>query len=176
MTHDRYRQGAGHSGPRETLDTLRARKRRGWGMGLYRNTRGGKVAGVAAGIADYWDVAHWVVRLLWIAAFLFTGTLALWAYLAGWLLLAPRRDATPDAVDDAEIGFAGGGGGAAAGMEYDEDRHDFRPRRAFRYSDSASERLRKAQERLDAAAMRVQRMESYVTSRQYELNKEFSRL
>ncbi len=176
MTHDRYRQGTRHSGPRETLDTFRARKRRGWGMGLYRNTRGGKVAGVAAGIADYWDVAHWVVRLLWIAAFLFTGTLALWAYLAGWLLLAPRRDATPDGVEDTEIRFAGGGGGAAAGMEYDEDRHDFRPRRAFRYSDSASERLRKAQERLDAAAIRVQRMESYVTSRQYELNKEFSRL
>ncbi|MEQ8517258.1 MAG: PspC domain-containing protein [Chromatocurvus sp.] len=175
MTYDRYNRRARHSGPRETLDTLRARKRRGWGMGLYRNTRGGKIAGVAAGIADYWDVAHWVVRLLWIAAFLFTGTLALWAYLAGWLLLAPYRDAAPGEVEDTDTRFAGGGGGAAD-MEYDEDRHDFRPRKAFRYSDSASQRLRKAHERLDAATARVQRMESYVTSRQYALNKEFSRL
>lgn len=175
MTHDRYdrnRQG----GPRETLDTFRARKRRGWDLGLYRNTRSGKIAGVAAGIADYWDVAHWVVRLLWVAAFLFTGTLALWAYLAGWLLLAPRRErmAEAEAVDATWV--AGGGGSAGAAMEYDEDRHDFRPRKAFRYSDSASQRLRKAQERLDAASARVQRMETYVTSRQYALNREFSRL
>ena len=59
-------------------------------MNLYRNTREGKIAGVAAGLADHWDVAHWVVRLVWIGAFLFTGTLALWAYLAAWILLAPR--------------------------------------------------------------------------------------
>lgn len=177
MRHDRYNRRRGHGGPGDTLATFRGRKRRGWGMGLYRNTRGGKIAGVAAGIADYWDVAHWVVRLLWIAAFLFTGTLALWGYLAGWLLLAPRRDAAPDEVGDAGNRYADdGGGGTAADMEYDEDRHDFRPRKAFRYSDSASQRLRKAQERLDAATARVQHMESYVTSRQYALNREFSRL
>lgn len=153
---------------------LGARKRGGWGIGLYRNTRQSRIAGVCAGIADYWDVAHWVVRLLWVAAFLFTGTLALWAYLAGWILLAPSRDTAPGGVDDSENRF--GRGGVEAGMEYDEDRHDFRPRKAFRYSDSASQRLRKAQERLDAATARVQRMETYVTSRQYALNREFSRL
>lgn len=176
MTHDRYDRNRRHDGPRETLDTFRARKRRGWDLGLYRNTRSGKVAGVAAGIADYWDVAHWVVRLLWIAAFLFTGTLSLWAYLAGWLLLSPRREGMAEEVDADATWVAGGGGSAAAAMEYDEDRHDFRPRKAFRYSDSASQRLRKAQERLDAASARVQRMETYVTSRQYALNREFSRL
>jgi phage shock protein C len=37
-------------------------------------------------------------------------------------------------------------------------------------------RLRRAQERLDAALRRVEDMESYVTSRQYQLNKEFSQL
>ncbi|MFN2287625.1 MAG: PspC domain-containing protein [Chromatocurvus sp.] len=176
MTHKRYTRPARRRGRGETLGTFRARKRQGWGMGLYRNTRCGKVAGVAAGIADYWDVAHWVVRLLWVATFLFTGTLALWAYLAGWLLLAPRRDYVPGEADDTVTRSAVGDGGEAADMEYDEDRHDYRPRKVFRYTDSASERLRKAQERLDAAAARVERMESYVTSRRYALNREFSRL
>jgi len=46
----------------------------------------------------------------------------------------------------------------------------------FRYSDSSSVRLNRARERLDAARQRVEDMESYVTSRQYELNKELSRL
>lgn len=176
MTHDRYDRNRHQGGPHKTLDTLRARKRRGWDLGLYRNTRSGKVAGVAAGIADYWDVAHWVVRLLWIAAFLFTGTLSLWAYLAGWLLLAPRRERAANSPVADEIRVGDGEGSAGAAMEYDEDRHHYRPRKAFRYSDSASQRLRKAQERLDAASARVQRMESYVTSRQYALNREFSQL
>jgi phage shock protein C len=146
-----------------------ARKRAGWGMDLYRNTRRSRVAGVCAGIADYWDVAHWVVRLLFIAAFLFTGTLALWAYLAGWLLLAPRpRGASPgDGVEEAS---------PQRPMEYDERRHDYRPQHPFRYSESASVRLERAQERLDAALRRVEAMESYVTSRRYQLNKAFSRL
>jgi len=156
---------------------FQSRRRGGWGYNLYRNTRQGKVAGVAAGLADYWDVAPWVVRLLWVALFLFTGTLALWLYLGAWLLLAPRP--TRQATD------AGGGGDldaepeyeeAEVAMEYDERRHHYRPRKVFRYSDSSSVRLQRARERLDAALQRVEDMESYVTSRQYRLNKEFSRL
>jgi phage shock protein C len=61
-------------------------------------------------------------------------------------------------------------------MEYDERYHDYRPRKVFRYSDSGSVRLERARERLDAALRRVEDMESYVTSRRYKLDKEFSRL
>lgn len=152
---------------------FRSRKNAGWGMNLYRNTREGKIAGVAAGLADHWDIAHWVVRLMWVGAFLFTGTLAVWIYIGAWILMAPRptRRAADGSYDeyspyeDTQVE-----------MEYDEKHHDYRPRKVFRYSDSSSVRLQRARERLDAALHRVQGMESYVTSRQYELNKEFSRL
>ena len=115
-----------------------------------------------------------MVRLGWVGAFLFTGGfLALWAYLAAWVLLAPRparRSASGsyrdlDDFDEAEVE-----------LEYDERYHDYRPRKVFRYSDSSTVRLQRARERLEAALQRVQDMESYVTSRQFELNKEFSRL
>ncbi len=150
-----------------------SRKRAGWGMNLYRNTRDGKIAGVCAGLADHLDVAHWVVRLTWVAAFLFTGTLALWLYLAAWFLMAPRpqrRAADGSFRDAAEFDEV------EVELEYDERHHDYRPRKVFRYSESSSVRLQRARERLDAALRRVEDMESYVTSRQYELNKEFSRL
>ncbi len=75
---------------RDSAHHFNTRKRAGWGMDIYRNTREGKIGGVAAGLADYWDVAHWVVRLLFVVAFLFTGTLAFWGYVVGWVLLAPR--------------------------------------------------------------------------------------
>ena len=152
---------------------FQSRKRAGWGMNLYRNTRNGKIAGICAGLADHWDIARWVVRLMWVAAFLFTGTLALWVYLACWILMAPRPSRwTADGGEDEAMQYED----AAVEMEYDERYHDYRPRKVFRYTDSSSVRLKRARERLDAALNRVQAMESYVTSRQYELNKEFSRL
>ncbi len=161
-----------HGGFRRKHQDYSRRKKNGWGMGLYRNTRDGKIAGVCAGLADHWGVEHWVVRLLAIIAFLFTGMLAFWAYVAGWCLLSPRRrtedyERWDDPVEEYE---------EVVEMEYDEYQHDYRPRKMFRYGDSPSVRLKRAQERLDAALQRVQDMESYVTSRQFQLNKKISEL
>lgn len=157
----------------DVLRHVKSRRHAGWGMNLYRNPREGIFAGVAAGIADHLDVAPWVVRLLWVGAFLFTGSLAPWLYLAAWLLLARRP---------AHLGADGGRSGeleydaVEIDMEYDERLRNYRPRKVFRYSDSGTVRLQRARERLDTALRRVENMEAYVTSRQYELNKEFSRL
>jgi phage shock protein C len=149
------------------------RKRSGWGMNMYRNTRDGKIAGVCAGLADHWEIEHWVVRLLAVVAFIFTGSLAFWAYIAGWVVLSPRRRAT-DYVreEDDEVDLED----EHIEMEYDERHHNYRPRKMFRYGESASVRLQRARERMDAALRRVEDMETYVTSRQYDLNKEFSKL
>lgn len=157
----------------DILRHLKARRRSGWGLNLYRNTRDGIFTGVSAGLADHWDIAPWLMRLLWIGAFLFTGTLALWVYLAAWLLMA-RRPARlgDDGRHSDELEFEA----VEVDMEYDERHRDYRPRKVFRYSDSSTVRLKRARERLDAALRRVENMEAYVTSRQFELNKEFSRL
>ncbi len=151
---------------------FRSNKRGGWGMGLYRNTRDSKIAGVCAGLADHWDIAHWVMRLIWIGGFLFTGTLALWVYLGAWVLLAPRPTRRIDDADYEEPEYDD----LDVELEYDERYHDYRPRKVFRYSEPANVRLQRARERLDAALRRVEGMESYVTSRRYNLNKEFSQL
>lgn len=167
------RQPHTHHGWQRGIRHLQARRSAGWGSNLYRNSRDGKIAGVAAGLADYCDIAPWVVRLLWVGAFLFTGTLAFWAYLGAWVLLArrPSRMGADGSFSD-ELDYAA----VEVEMEYDERHHDYRPRKVFRYSENSSVRLRRARERLDSALRRVESMESYVTSRQYNLNKEFSRL
>ena len=150
---------------RESHEGFGSRRRRGWGMGLYRNRSAGWIGGVCAGLGDHWDVPYWMVRLGAVALLIFTGSLAFWAYIVAWFLLSPRpgRWDSNDSVEEVE-------------MEYDEERHQYRPRKVFRYTDAPTERVRKAQERLDEALHRVERMERYVTSRQYDLNREFSRL
>ena len=169
---------------RPSLSAFQERRRHGWGMGLYRNRRDGKICGVAAGLADYWDVADWVVRLTFVGAFLFTGTLALWAYLGACLMLSVRPEdrsrrerRRAEYADHTEMTRESANEEAfGPELEYDERIHDYRPRRMFRYSESAGVRLARARERLDEAVSRVEAMESYVTSRRYKLNSELSRL
>jgi len=125
-------------------------------------------------LADHWDVEHWVIRLAAVILLLFTGALAFWGYIAAWVLLKPRPSLSRR--DDREYHFDDGDEEDSVDMEYDERVHDYRPRKMFKYGESAGVRLRRARERLDAALRRVEDMESYVTSRQYNLNKEFSEL
>ena len=173
MTGKKRQAGWRKDRARGEASNFYSRRRDGWGLNLYRNSQQSVLCGVAAGLADYWDVAPWVVRLLWVGAFLFTGTLALWVYLVAWFLMARRpARASLSGYGKDELEYED----APVEMEYDERHHGYRPRKVFRYSDSSSVRLRRARERLDAALRRVEDMESYVTSRQYRLNREFSRL
>ena len=57
---------------------------------LHRVGRGRMLAGVAAGVADYFDVDPTIVRIGFVAL-AFLGGLAVPLYLAGWLLI-PDED------------------------------------------------------------------------------------
>lgn len=148
---------------------LKSRRSRGWGMGLYRNRSEGWIGGVCAGLADHWQVPNWMVRLGATALLIFTGSLAFWAYIVAWFMLSPRptRWASEGEIAEESVEVE---------MEYDEDIHQYRRKTVFRYSDAPAERVRKARERLEAAMRKVEAMERYVTSRQYDLNREFSKL
>jgi len=145
--------------------SFREMRRSGWGMGLYRDRARGWIGGVCAGLSHHWGVAPWLVRLGAFALLLFTNWLAFWAYLAAWMfLLAPRPNRWEQGSTESTV------------LDYDEDQHVYRKRSVFRYADAPSSRLKKARERLDDAMVRVETMERYMTSRRYDLNREFSKL
>ena len=146
-------------------ESFGAKRRRGWGMDLYRNRSEGWIGGVCSGLADHWGVATWMVRLAAIALLLLTGSLAFWGYVVAWVVLSPRPSRWEGEASEVEVE-----------MEYDEDRQTYRKRTVFHYPDAPTDRLRKARRRLDEALGRVESMERYVTSRRYDLNREFSKL
>jgi phage shock protein PspC (stress-responsive transcriptional regulator) len=55
---------------------------------LVRSTNDKKIAGVAAGLADYFDLDPTIIRLVWLLAALFAGTGVL-AYMILWIALPP---------------------------------------------------------------------------------------
>lgn len=137
-------------------------RRNGYGKNLYRNTYDGKIAGVCAGLADHFGIAHWVMRIIFIAALIFTNGAFFWVYVICWFALVPaRRREEGDRKED---------------YEYDEREHCYRKKNVFRYQAPTGERIKKARDRLDEINHRVQAMEQYVTSRKFKLDEEFAKL
>ena len=52
------------------------------GRNLYRDPQRGKIAGVCAGLAEYFGVETWIVRLLAISGLIFAGFITFTAYIA----------------------------------------------------------------------------------------------
>ena len=136
------------------------RRRHGFGMNLYRNTKDQKIAGVCAGLADHFNVDHWVIRLAAIGGFIFFNSLMFFAYIGAWIAMAPRPKS----------------GSVQTRYRYDENLHQDRPVNMFRYAKSPEDRLHSAKARLQDINDRVGQMEKYVTSRRFELDKEFSKM
>lgn len=57
---------------------------------LRRDVRAGKLAGVCAGISDYFGVELWLVRIFVIIGLIFALPLTVTFYCAAWYLLEPK--------------------------------------------------------------------------------------
>lgn len=131
----------------------------GFGMNLYRNKKAAKLGGVCAGVADHFEINHNVMRLIFIAGVLFTGMLLIWLYFIAWIVLGARQEPSP------KISY-----------EYDENEGCYKKRNMFRYRRSAADRVKKANERLQKLSGRISNMERYVTSKRFNLDREFADL
>ncbi len=65
---------------------------------LYRNTREAKIAGVCAGIADYFDIDPIIVRLFFILSIFWGGGII--AYAIAWYLVPDIRDQNIQSAPD----------------------------------------------------------------------------
>lgn len=137
---------------------IKSHKSKGWNNNLYRDKNKAYLGGVCAGLAKNFEVEPWVVRLATIASFLFLNSVTIIIYIALWWLLDPEPE-------EENLTY-----------EYDERSRSYRPKKIFRYSDSASERLKRAKEKLESVSRCVTRMEKHVTSRKFDLDREFSNL
>jgi phage shock protein C len=127
------------------------------GRNLYRNPQRGKIAGVCAGLAEYFGVETWIVRLLAISGLIFAGFITFTAYIAAWFLL-DKKPVTLYSQEDAEV--------AEVRMKVRSWQAGVTPHQAL---------VRIGQE-LDTLEPRVQRLEKLVTSKEFTLQREFSKL
>ncbi len=134
-------------------------RRDGFGMNLYRNKKQGKLGGVCAGLADHFEIDPNIMRVAFVAALIFSWSIAFWAYILLWIVLVPKKPSS-----------------GPVEYEYDEEERCYRKKKMFRYRKPAGDRLKTASERLSEIVNRVERMECYVTSRRFDLDRKFADL
>lgn len=122
---------------------------------LYRNPENAKLGGVCAGIAEYFDIEVWLVRLLVVSAFLFTaGFFVFIAYLVAYFTL----DEMPENQQWQQNPYK---------------KHKIK-NKAWQTGNSAQKILKNISIELDGMQKNIEQMEDYVTSLKYKIKREFS--
>ncbi|MCG9757742.1 MULTISPECIES: envelope stress response membrane protein PspC [Pseudoalteromonas] len=126
---------------------------------LYRDPSRGKVAGVCAGLSDYFNMELWLVRILFITAVLLSGgPLFIVVYVACWFIL-DKRETMPNRSPDAK----------------DEDKVSVKFK-VWQKGEPPRQALYDLKDRLSRLDGRIQNMERYVTSPEFTVSREIDKL
>ncbi|WP_440053552.1 envelope stress response membrane protein PspC [Pseudoalteromonas sp. T1lg65] len=125
---------------------------------LYRDPRRGKIAGVCAGLSDYFGMELWLVRILFITAVLLSGgPLFIVVYVACWFILDKKESSHAERKQPEEIPVS---------VKFKVWQKGEPPRQA----------LFDLKVRLSKLDDRIQNMERYVTSPEFTVSREIDKL
>ncbi len=158
---------------------------------LYRNTRDARIMGVCAGLADYLDVRVCVVRFLTIVGCIMSGGWLIALYFVVGFILDPKPDHLYDDDDEREFRReeAAEARRRPSRRERRRERRDSRRERWQARRDRRAERSdrkywQKAnpstpdydtgdiRRRFDEVEKRTQKLEAYMTSKKFRLDRE----
>ncbi len=122
---------------------------------LYKNTKEKKILGVCAGIADYLEVDVTIVRILTVLAMLIPGSVVFIAYFIAYFILdeKPKASYTPKNTEYSKV---------AETLE--------------EANNSSRTTFKNCSRKFSAIHERLTRMEAYVTSSKFKLNREFKNI
>ncbi|MFT5014833.1 MAG: phage shock protein C [Patiriisocius sp.] len=148
-------------------------KRRNRNGNLYRDSKNKKICGVCSGIADYWGMETWQVRMMAVFALFIVPSVAVPGYFIAYFLMddKPYYKQVTDRfheLDDEE--------------EVEAFVPDRKPKRkadrstSSEYKVSNVQNLRSAKQKFADIEERLRSMESHVTSPKFELQRELRKI
>ncbi len=153
------------------------------GKHLYRDPQRGKIAGVCVGIADYFGLELWLVRIAMLTGLILSGSLFFVGYIAAWFILDKKHVVKPHCR---QTSFKGWSGQEGKGATYskgwqcrsdDDDEQEIEIKaRVWQAGEPPREAFQEIKQRFNELEQRLQGMETYVTSNAYQLKREISRL
>jgi len=125
---------------------------------LYRLPRQGKIAGVCAGVADFFGYEAWVIRLIAVAAVILGLPFVILIYVVLWFAL----DVKPSERKDKK----------------ERHRGQYRPTvgEVWKAGNDPKKSVKDLNDIFDVLVGRLENIEKYVTSKRYALDSEFSKM
>jgi len=119
-------------------------------LNLYRDIENKKIAGVCAGLADYFSIDVTLVRILTVISLITFSFVTIFAYVCGVIFLKPKP------VD----------------LYSDEEDEDY----WRRYRRSPRNTLAEARNKFLKLEQKLRKLETYVTSKKFSLDREFEEM
>jgi len=139
---------------------------------LYRDPSRGKISGVCAGLSDYFGLELWVVRIIAVTLLLFFQFPIFVAYIIAYLVLEPKPGTSKH---DKHAGIKRK---IKSGLDGKTDKlkDAASVQQIWKKGRVPGQKLRGLNQQFKTLENRLQSMETYVTSKQFELRKEFQNL
>ncbi|AOW76018.1 phage shock protein C [Colwellia sp. PAMC 20917] len=145
-------------------------KRRGE---LYRNSTQGKIAGVCAGLADYFGWETWLVRILVVSGVLLGMGWFVVIYIAGWFILDKKPGTTAKKPQPAQSQYA------SATMHTEEELSSESIKvksRIWQSGEPPKQAFQDIRHKFKSLEREVRAMEHYVTSSEFTVSREINKL
>jgi phage shock protein C len=152
---------------------------------LYRDQEKGKVAGVCAGVAEYFGIETWLVRILTVTGFfLLAGPFVIVAYVAAWFILEKKPSAGFTKPKSQRPAYRTNGKGwhnAPQQQGTYSEPEDIETKvevkaKVWQAGEPPKQAFTTIKAQFENLEERLRGMESYVTSSEFQLNREISRL
>jgi len=150
---------------------------------LFRNPSQGKIAGVCAGLADYFGWETWLVRILVVSGVLFGMPFLILGYIAAWFILDKTPKAQHSFSDKKSFGK-----GASRHSNYKQSRNedDYDEQvanesikvkaRIWQSGEPPKQAFHDIRRKFRALEGKLQSMEQYVTSPEFTVAREINKL
>ena len=151
---------------------------------LYRNSARGKIAGVCAGIADYFGWETWLVRILVVSGVLFGMPFLIFGYIAAWFIL----DKNPKEQEKmAYVKFhranasshyhTDNTGNTQAEQDYEQANESIKVKaRVWQSGEPPKQAFHDIRKKFGSLEKKLQGIERYVTSSEFTVAREINKL
>lgn len=148
---------------------------------LYRNPAQGKIAGVCAGIADYFGWETWLVRILVVSGVLFGMPFLILGYIAAWFILDKHPKApikrTNAKFNRGEASKNHQRESTYADSDYEEANESIKVKaRVWQSGEPPKQAFHDIRRKFGSLEKQLQSIEQYVTSSEFTVAREINKL
>ncbi|MBV1909644.1 MAG: envelope stress response membrane protein PspC [Kangiellaceae bacterium] len=140
------------------------------GRRLFKSPDKAKICGVCAGISEYFEFETWVVRLIAISFFLFSGGTAVVAYFVACFIMDPKPGSKSNK------GCFGEEKKRHRPAASEDKQYNPSVKEVWKKGNAPSVSLLNLENSFEKMENKLQKMETFVTSNKYQLEKEFAQM